>query len=204
MIEINLIPVPLRKKSSSGGLSLLPLDLPVNMLLAGGAVLALLIMAHALLLVKLGIDAAVLAGHKNAWEKILPQKNTIDSLGQQIRDLKKKEQDIAGLTSGKAVGWSRKLNVVSDNVDKGMWLSRVAVDGNGLAIEGSVISREQNEIGTVSAFVNSLKSDSLFMQDFGDLEINSIQKQKRGATEIADFKLTAKYKAVEEKKVEKK
>lgn len=192
MIEINLVPVALRKKSTTGVFSFLPLDLPPNCLMGTGAFVALLIAVHILLFVKMGIDAGVMAIHKNEWQKLQPDKNTIDSLGTQLKDFKKREKDIADMTSSKTMGWSRKLNIMSDSLPKGMWLRKMVVDKNAMVLEGSVVSQNQGEVAVVSSFANNLKSDALFMKDFIELEVNSIQKEKRGTAEISNFKVTAK------------
>lgn len=194
MIDINLVPSSLRKKSSVGVFVFFPLDLPANALLGAAAGLSLLILTHVLLLLVLVFNAATLAVYKSAWHKVLPDKTAIDSLGTQVRDLKKKEKEITDITSGKAGGWSHKLNVVSDSLPQAMWLRKIVIDAAGMSIEGSVISQKQNEVNTVSTFVNNLKADALFVQDFGSVELDSIQKLRRGPTDTADFKLTAKFK----------
>ena len=200
MIDINLVPTSLRKRSSTGGLAFLSLDLPPNALLGAAVGLALLALFHVLLLLGWLLNQEILREHKSAWQKVLPQRNTIDSLSTQMRDLKKKQKDITDIASGKAGGWSYKLNVLSDGVPQGLWFRRITVDSKALSIEGSVISQNQNEVAAVSAFVNSLKADARFMEGFNGVEVDSIQKIKRGPTETADFKLTAKFKAAPEEK----
>jgi Tfp pilus assembly protein PilN len=190
MIEINLVPLSERKKSTTA----LHLDIPREVLIGvGGVGLLLLVLVHSLLFVQLGIKGAVLATQNSEWQKILPEKNNIDGLGTQIKDFKKKMSTITDVTSKKAMDWSRKLNTISDAIPKGLWLTRISLESS-LLIEGSVVSKNQNEIMIVGNFVSNLKSDAAFMKNFEGLEVNSIKRTKQGTTEIANFTVTGKLK----------
>src|SRR5262245_11456259 len=122
MIDINLIP-PASRKRTSGPLSRSNIDLPPEILFGvGGGCLALLIIAHVFLLGAWGIKAIVLAAHKAAWQDVLPDKKNIDALAGELRDLKKRMASITDVTSSKSMGWSHKLNLISDALPKGLWL----------------------------------------------------------------------------------
>jgi Tfp pilus assembly protein PilN len=194
MIDINLVPPALRKKSS-GVLSGLNVNIAPEVLLGvGGGCVALLIAAHILLFAAWGVQAMILAGQKAEWQKVLPDKKNIDALATELRDLKKRLTSITEVTSSKSMDWSRKLNTISDSLTKGLWLRNVVLDKNALTIEGSVISRNQSEVMTVGNFVDSLKKEEAFMRDFAGLEVNSIQRSKKGNTDVANFVITAKFK----------
>ncbi len=195
MIDINLVPVSLRKKSSSGALSGVNFGIPQEILLGvGGGIVAFMVLVHVLLFVALAVNGIIFGVHKMEWQRMLPEKNTIDALGTQLKDLKGKMNSITQVTSPKAMGWSRKLNTISDAVPRGLWLRKVVVDSTALVIEGSVVSKTQNEIVIVGNFVSDLKKDEAFMADLAGLEVNSIVRVKRGATDVANFTITAKLK----------
>ena len=63
-----------------------------------------------------------------------------------------------------------------------------------MTIEGSVVSRSQNEINNVGQFLLALKQNDQFMKDFSSLEVNSIQGGRKNAVDVTDFSVIAKLK----------
>lgn len=191
MIVINLVPENLRKRSARG----MGLDIPREVVLGVGvASIALLAAAHVLLLTAQSAQGVRLGLVKAQWEKLLPDRNRIDAIGTELRDLRKKVTTITGITSAAASPWSRKMNVLSDALPKGVWLKKINLDGGTLTLEGSAFSKTQSEIVTVGNFVDNLKKQWAFADDFSSIEVQSIQRGKRGPTEVADFVITAKLK----------
>ena len=195
MIVINLVPEHLRKKSARGVLSSIGLDIPQEILLGvGGAFITLLVIAHVLLLAAQSAQGMRLGLVKVRWEKLSPDRNRIDAIGTELMGLRKKVATITGLTSTGTGPWSRKMNVLSDALPKGVWLKKINLDNGTLTLEGSVFSKARNEIVTVGNFVANLKKEGAFADDFSSIEVQSIQRGKRGPTEVADFVITAKLK----------
>ena len=193
MININLIPIALRKKSGHKGIEAMGINLPHEIIIGVGAGFALLLI---LLHVALGIVMAnQMARHTTAqweWERLLPDKNNLDAIANEVKDLKKKMNTIRDITAKQSIGWSRNLNVISDSMPKGLWLRRIALDAHSFVIEGSAVSKMQNEISTVGDFVSNLKKDEVFMKAFVGLEVNSIQRTKKNTTDLAEFSITVK------------
>ena len=195
MIDINLIPSSLRKKSVSGVLFVLDLGLSREILLGVIVFCAgLLISTHACLLAARAMNGVILAGHRSQWEKILPQKKDIEALGDKVKDLRKKMDKLTDIVSPRTIAWPRKLNGISDALPKGLWLRIMTLDNAVLTMEGSVIARDQNEIVTVGTFVSNLKKDKFFMRSFAGVEVVSIRHGKKGVMDVADFTLTARLK----------
>ncbi len=195
MIDINLMPPSARKKTVSSVLSAFYLGIPQEIFIGVGAgFISLLLLVHLVLLGAWMIKGVVVSSYRAQWQAVLPDKNRIDVLGNEIKDLKKKIDGLTALTSTKATGWSRKLNIISDSLVSGLWLRRVNIDMKILTIEGTVISKNQSEIAAVGAFVDNLKKDLFFMQDVLSLEVGSIQRAKQGSTDVANFIVTAKLK----------
>lgn len=191
MIVINLVPENLRKRSARG----MGLDIPREVLLGVGvAFIALLAAAHVLLLTAQSAQGVRLGLVKAQWERLLPDRNRIDAIGTELRDLRKKVTTITGITSAATSPWSRKMNVLSDALPKGVWLKKINLDGGTLTLEGSAFSKTQSEIVTVGNFVDNLKKEGAFADDFSSIEVRSIQRGKRGPTEVADFVIAAKLK----------
>ncbi len=195
MIVINLVPEHLRKRSARGVWSSMGLGIPREVLLGvGGAFIALLVFAHVLLLAAQSAQGVRLGLVKVRWERLLPDRNRIDAIGTELRGLRKKVTTITDIASARTGLWSRKMNVLSDALSKGVWLKKINLDSGTLTLEGSAFSKTQSEIVTVGNFVAGLKKEGAFADDFSSIEVQSIQRGKRGPTEVVDFVITAKLK----------
>jgi hypothetical protein len=194
MIEINLIPANLRKKQSQGGVGVLKsIDLPREILFGLGSLLILLLISiHLILLVVYLAKFSQQMMAKATWERMLPDKNNVDSINQNMTDLRKKLATVNDVTSKKSMLWSQKLNILSDALPKGLWFRKIDWTNNLLTVEGSAFSKLHDEITIVGNFVSSLKKEPNFSKDFISIEVSSVTRSKKGMTEIADFKITAK------------
>ena len=195
MIEINLVSDNLRKKENRGTGFLKSIDLPKEVIFGLGSLfVVLLVFIHLLLLGIYGFKLSKQFVYKATWQKMLPDKNNIDSIGQEVKDMRNKMATIADITSKKSTLWSQKLNVLSDVMPKGVWIRRIAWDNVALTVEGSAYSKFHDEITTVGNYVSNIKKDDNFTKDFSSIELNSVTRSKKGPTEVVDFKITAKAK----------
>jgi Tfp pilus assembly protein PilN len=190
MIEINLAPVPLRKKRKSflGG-SKIPTEVIIG---SGGGLLILLVIAHIVLLF---INLGRLAEHrtlKKEWEVILPAKNNADQVLGELRDYQAKIKTVKDMTKSENISWAEKMNILSDSLPKGVWLKKITLSDGVLFIEGSAISKEQKEMINVHTLANNLKTNKRFLDQLNDLELGSIQRQHIQTLEIADFLISTK------------
>ena len=159
MIEINLIPPDLRKKKKGmlGGLQI-PLEVIVG---SAGGLFVLLIFFHISLLV---VNITKLKTHKTLeakWEQILPQKENVDGIINNMRSLQSQHSAILGAVQLSDVVWAEKLNLISDNIPRGVWLSKVALNNYIFYLDGSAIARGSNEMINVHSFTSNLKSDNM-------------------------------------------
>jgi len=192
MIDINLLPVNARKQ---GGLSSVSIDIPPEISLGVGAsVVILIIVLNILLAVMCGYKGLELAGKKAAWDKMQPSRKAIDNINKESTDLRSKVSSITKGTASKYVGWSKRLNVLSDSVVKGMWFKKITIDSKSMVIEGYAVSKMQSDMTTVNTFVSILRKDNSFMADFSVIEVNNVVKEKRGIVDISKFNITAKMK----------
>jgi len=194
MIEINLVPLHLRKKKKK---SLLPggINIPIEVVIGiGGGVFALLILAHVLLLFT---NIAKLAQHKRLqkqWEEIAPDKAKVDAVVNEMRELQSRYKSIEEITGVDKILWSQKLNILSDNLPRGVWLTKIVLNDEMLLIEGSATSKQRQEMINVHNLASNLKSNEAFLEDLEDLELGSIQRRRVQKIEIADFLITTKLK----------
>ncbi|MBF0489198.1 MAG: PilN domain-containing protein [Candidatus Omnitrophica bacterium] len=195
MIEINLVPIHLRKKENLGVGVLKSINLPKEIILGvGGIFITFLVFIHLVLIGGYVVKFIQQLVYKDTWQRMVPDKNNVDSIGKEIKDLRSKLSTIGDITTKKALVWSQKLNILSDVAPKGIWFRRIIWDNKILIIEGSAYSKLHDEITVVGSFVTSLKKDVGFSKDFIAIELNSISRIKKGIAEVVEFKITAKTK----------
>lgn len=192
MIDINLLPSNLRKQ---GGLSSVSIDMPSEITLGlGGSFIIILILINVTLGILCGYQGLVVASKKMEWQKLEPVRKSIDELNKESNDIRNKVNSITKATASKHVGWSRRLNVLSDSIVKGMWFKKLTVDSKSLVIEGYAVSKVQSDLTTVNTFVSNLKKDAGFMAEFSAIEVNNVVKEKRGMVDISKFTIIVKMK----------
>ena len=193
MIDINLIPAALRKDGREN--ASLTINIPKEILLGVGAGLIFLMVTIHLLLGAVWLSGiSHLSYYQEQWRKASPDKTILDSINKESMDLKKKINMISEMTTKKSVLWAPKFNAISDDLPRGLWLRKMTLDKVGLMMEGSVVSKSQNEINNVGMFLSALKKNGNFMKGFSSLEENSIQGGKNNAVEVTDFSVMAKLK----------
>lgn len=194
MIDINLIPAALRK-NSKGNANALEINIPKEILAGiGVGLILLLVTVHLILGAVWLVGVWRLSGYEAKWQKVLPDKEILDSIHKETGDLRKKFKTISDMTTKKSIAWAPKFNAISDGLSRGLWIRKMTLDKVSLTMEGSVVSKSQNEINNVGMFLAALKQDDVFMKDFSSLEVNSIQRGRNNAVEVTDFTVTAKLK----------
>ena len=195
MIDINLIPDSLRKKNKKEILSQGFLNMPQEIVVGvGGGVIVLL------LLVDFCFGMTWLAKfiqhkyYQSQWQAILPDKNHVDKISGELHDTQAKIKSLKDVIKGQGALWSQELNIISDSLPKAAWLKKISLDDKKLTIEGTTVSKVHNEMESVSTFVANLKQDENFMGHYKNLDINSIQRRKTNALDVADFNIVAQFK----------
>jgi hypothetical protein len=194
MIDINLIPLTLRKKGK-GSESALKINIPNEILIGVGVGLALLLLTIHVILGVIWFIGEGRLSHANAeWQKVLPDKKILDDINGQSVDLKKKFKMMSDMTTKNGILWAPKFNAISDALPRGLWIRKMGLDRIALTMEGSVVSKSQNEINNVGLFLSTLKQNEIFIDDFSSLEVNSIQRGRNNSIDVTDFTVTAKLK----------
>ena len=129
---------------------------------------------------------------KKQWEAILPEKQVVDAVLKELRMLRNKMDSIEKVTTGKRIFWAPKLNAISDSIPRGVWLNRISLDDQVLLLDGSAISKIQDEMISVGNFATNLKGHATFMENLESLDVSSIQKRQVKSIEVADFIITIK------------
>lgn len=204
MIEINVVPQELRKKKKK---RLLPggVEIPPEVIIGSiGGLFFLLILAHIGLL---ALNISKMKEHKQLkqeWQAILPHKEKVDGVVNNMRQLQNKHKAVVEVTGGEPINWAQKLNMISNELPRGVWLTKIALTDEMLFIEGSAISKNQDELINVHKYTSNLKRQKKFMADLTELELGSIQRRTERGIDVADFLITTKLiRAIEAKEEEK-
>ncbi|HNV24007.1 MAG TPA: PilN domain-containing protein [Candidatus Omnitrophota bacterium] len=192
MIKINFIPKHLRKekKVSLWGQADIPIEIVV------GVIGALAIFLLALHLFFLGMNTARFLSYKNIQNKlhkIESAKKEVETLLEEKKNLDEQIQRIKELVGVRAVLWSQMLNMVSDHLSKGVWLTDVSLTEKGFLIKGSAVSRQDTKVTNIHHFLSNLKNDTIFNNHFLNLELSSVQRRMVRNIEVADFVITAQF-----------
>lgn len=206
MIEINLLPLSLRKKKRKVELP------PVNFIMIGGGILALLL----LLTISLGacthLKSSRLQKTEEELNRLKPKSDKVAYLSHEKQKLEKKMAVVEQLVD-KRILWARKLNELSNLIPPQVWLKSLFVEERTLkadsgeeeterrkflVIQGVAISRRGEESGglkVVGDFMERIRNDNSFCADLVSVEQRgSILRDKIGDSETMHFELSCQFK----------
>ena len=187
MIEINLLPVEMRKKK----IDYVKLNLQMGnfKLFIGGIVAGILI----LMILVLSMGSSVRKKQTlNLMAKeavIAPKKSQIEIVNREVMVLNNKMEGVSELTKRNFL-WAKKLNELSDLVLPGIWFTRIHTDlDQTFIIEGSVISKKEGAMAIVGKFIKSLRGHSSFFKDFSNIELKTVQRKNIDEKDVVDFRI---------------
>ncbi len=193
MIEINLLPEELRnrvakptkeqpaKVVAKPGLQQLILVIPL--------IFVILIIVH-IIIASLGVTRySQLSLLKNKWEKMLPERKTLEEFNNEHMLYSEGSKDIQKLVNER-INWAEKLDRLSSILPPGMWLESISVSGKAFNLHGKVVSLAKEEVSLIRNFVDDLKNKPNFVKNFSTLELSSIKKETIGGYQVADFNLS--------------
>ncbi len=192
MIEINLLPEKLRVKKKQA--LALP-ALPVVPIVIG--VIGFLIALQLILAVLVQTKKVVFNSLNGKYSSISASHVQATTLEENLKDLSYKVDTVEKLSTSR-FGVSKKLNDLSDLMVPGVWLrsidirkgespSEPGVLREALVIEGSSTVSGEKEEGSIGRFVNSLKENAPFSEDFSEIELTRVERKKIRNTEVMDF-----------------
>jgi len=188
MIEINLLPEELRKKSSEPFLNLNIEAEKLKIWIGIGAAGILILIIMTLFLGSF-IRKAQISGLLARERGFSGRLAKVDSLNKEMAVLKARMSALDQLTNRKFL-WAEKLNQLSDLILPGMWFTHVYTDSeNRLILEGSVISKSEEAMASVGKFMKNIKDDQFFFKDFRSIKLESVQRKNKEERDIVDFKI---------------
>jgi hypothetical protein len=187
ILEINLLPEELRKKRRVFQFKL-PADKLRKIL---RPVIAGFVFIHLLIPLITFIENLRLKQAKRAFLNIQPQKEELDEIKNQLQKFGSLDELFQRMR-GQRSNVAPRLNIISDYLPQGVWLSALSVSKNAWEIKGSCIFGIESEMAQIGKFLRALKSDARFGKDFASLELVSVERRKLGQTDIVDFILGSK------------
>lgn len=210
MIEINLLPQELRKKPSPfAGLSkidLSGLDIKsIPMLQIGiGAGIVMAIVPIILLAIILFSNSQV-SDLSKKYANLLPMKKEADALKAHVADINKRSAAIDELIV-KRFSWAKKLNMLSDSITPGIWLSELDYDERpvvdkgkkvmpgALAISGYASGAGEQGAVLIGKFIKSMEENKDFFKDFEGIDLVSTRSDKVDNQEVMSFRIVCYFK----------
>lgn len=203
MIEINLLPEEFRKqqkKSQARQISVSSMSkLPVRRiaLITVAAFIGLQLFASMIFFAK----KISLKNLDRRLAVLEPKYKVAQTLKLNITQLNNKLAAINELTS-KSILWSKKMADLSSAATEGVWLMELSLQDEkepskqqALIMKGNAVSYPQGEeAAVIGNFINSLKSNDGFFEDFQDIKLESSQIRKIGELDVMDFTLSCYFK----------
>ena len=199
MVQINLLPVTAKKKQK------IKAELKIKV---GPLIFALVgvVLAVVVCWTILGIR---LSGQRKQLTQRQEQLNTLRSslknLDRQNQDKRQFQRRLEFLEAElkREVFWAENLNRLSNLVPPGIWFKKISLHTAkekrlkkyaSLRIDGSVISlRGEEMIDLIGEFMNALKKDELFSEQFSEIRLLSSKRSKSEKFEIMDFSLHCQF-----------
>ena len=199
MVQINLLPVAAKKEQKIK--TVLKIKVGPLIFALVGVVLAVVVCWTIL-----GIR---LSGQRKQLTQRQEQLNTLRSslknLDRQNQDKRQFQRRLEFLEAElkREVFWAENLNRLSNLVPPGIWFKKIFLHTAkekrlkkyaSLRIDGSVISlRGEEMIDLIGEFMNALKKDELFSEQFSEIRLLSSKRSKSGKFEIMDFSLHCQF-----------
>ena len=147
MIEINLVPENLRKKKkkrafASGEAQAFPKETIIGVVIG---IMPLLLILHVVLQVFILVKDSQNKNYAQQIERLADEKVKIDAVLGELKQLQEKWRSMETIGGGSKISWAQKLNDISDNIPRGVWLSNITLDGDVLLMHGSSVSKNQKE-----------------------------------------------------------
>lgn len=183
MITISLIPEAYRKPTASS-IQQFPRS-PLAMLVVG-----VLVGIWLLLIAIRGVRQAQVTRLTARLQQLKPQQTAIAELRASMNTLRDQHAVFQHLDHDRS-HWASYLNVLSDVLPDGVWLTDVSFDQHKkLVIQGSALARGGDEMASLSRFVQDLKADPGFSGVLKEIQIESIKNVQEGEVELMQFTLT--------------
>lgn len=184
MITINLLPRQLRKTDKK-------VVVPYKTYLLLG--FAGLILLHLLLFGVATMKKIQVIALHGSINKVTVSAKEAAKTKAEIKELEARTSTLKTVLT-RQVSFAELLSGLSDAVPKGLWIDRFSFSGNGVIIQGTVISLTQNEMTIIGKFLQNLKNNKTFSTAFPKLELGSVQRRSIKTYDVVDYVLNGEMK----------
>jgi Tfp pilus assembly protein PilN len=195
MIDINLIPESMRKNRRAkmvAAATSAPAGLSKSSIFGLlGAFTALLILALLGCQGYLALQISKRNNLKKQLADIEQARKNVELTIKEIKDLNVRVKTLEKVVGERTILWAEKLNEISDNLPRGVWLTKVALEAQFLVLEGSAVSKMKTEIADIHILTGKLKTSKSFMVNLKSLELDMIKARNVDNLSVADFKIRA-------------
>lgn len=198
-LEINLLAQDKQKKTTR--LAFLPQIKTFVPLLIG--IVVLIVAVHLVLIAAVLWNKGAYSNLSKKWKSIEGQKNEWEKLKNEASRMEKKISLVEQLLSGRFI-WSDTMESINESIVSGIWLNSFLLGEKTppntsskrafMSLSGSVVTSGGQGTATIGKFMNNLKENKEFSNDFDEIELGSIQRKSIKETEIMDFTITAYFK----------
>lgn len=144
----------------------------------------------------LGVAAVLLIGVmqrrtltrlQSEWDTLNVQRLTLTKLQAEQAQLETRHAVLGRLVEAQTL-WSQHLNLLSDAVADGIWLTRLVLEPPAtLMLEGTALEREGEGMQAISRMLTALQSNESFTSVFRQIKLQSVTTRTVGAIEVLDF-----------------
>ncbi|MBN1913550.1 MAG: hypothetical protein JW788_04030 [Candidatus Omnitrophica bacterium] len=185
MITINLLPEELRVTRKINYKD------PQYILLLVIIIFSLLLANHIFLFVSDIVKTVSLNSLNSKWQKLQPNMKEVEEFRAKHDLLASSDTVLMQQLLAVKLNWPQKLNRLSLDLPSGVWFNDVSFSAKTLFISCSAVSLQKEEMGMINKFIDNLKNDKSFFNDFVSLELGSVQRRMIAAYEVVDFSLSA-------------
>jgi len=193
MIELNLIPEHLRKRKrrsfSLGGRDVhIPREAVIGLI---GGLLVLLLLVHVILQLVIMYQFFQNKKIDRQWEQMSSSQTNVNRVLNELRRLQGNMKAFNDIQGANKVSWAQKLNLISEQLPRGVWLDWISMDGQTLVLRGSSVSKDNTQIISIHNFTENLNQCEPFMQGLKNIETGLIKSRTIQTTPVADFSINA-------------
>ncbi|MCR4336280.1 MAG: PilN domain-containing protein, partial [Candidatus Omnitrophica bacterium] len=164
-----------------------------------GGLVIFLIFIHVILQGLITMQAITHKKYQREAEDMGPASIKAQAVIQEVRKLQGKVKSVHEVVGEKKIFWSQKLNAVSDQIPRGVWLTKIHLDENDFLIYGSSVSKNKDKMVGIHQFVADLKKNPSFLKNFKRIDLR-IEDRMIQSTEIADFTISVEVEKIDNKR----
>jgi len=194
MIEINLLPEELKTMPKKAKVNISNIIEARYLKLIVPFVVGVIILLHMILGALMFFRGKNLGSLNAKWVKLSSQRKDLEEFKKEY-SLLTQDLDFIKKVSQQRLSWSEKLYILSAALPQGVWFNQMTLGPRDVSLSCSVLASGKDDLGAINAFIDALKKDNSFANDFSSMDLGAITKKTLGNYEVTDFSLTLVLKA---------